>query len=209
MQPLDPPAADSREALRQIHEIRRLVEASGRFTLLSAGASLVGGAAAVVGAILTHGMLARAGGIAALGPGGATVLAEIWLGVLGVALAALLMGTLHRARDRGEPLLRHLLVRIGFGLTPSFLVALALTLALTQRGAYDLVAPVWILCYGAGAVTAGLFSVRSVQILGCAFLVAGVATVVWGMAQPALCLGGTFGGFHLIHGVALWAGHAK
>jgi hypothetical protein len=199
-----PVTTEAGDALRQISEIRRLVEASGRFTLLSAGASLGAGVAALGGATLTHGVLLGCGEVAELTPAAAVHVGEIWLGVLGLALAGLLLGTLHRARLGGEPVLGRLLRRIAFGLAPSFMVALALTVALAGRGQYDLVAPVWILSYGAAAVTAGLFSRRSVQVLGCAFLALGLISLTWGTEQPALWLGLSFGGLHLGHGLWLW-----
>jgi len=202
--PEPPVTTGASEALRQISEIRRLVEASGRFTLLSAGASFVAGAAALGGAILTHGILLGSEEVAQLTTGAALRVGEVWLGVLGLALGGLLMGTLHRASQGGEPVLGRLLRRIAFGLAPSFLVALAMTVALAGRGQYDLVAPVWILCYGAAAVTAGLFSRRSVQVLGCAFLVMGLLSLAWRSDQPALWLGLSFGGLHLVHGLWLW-----
>ena len=201
------PAGDEQAALRQISEIRRLVEASGRFTLLSGVAGLIAGAAAIAGALMSHRILLLAGGLDAVTGVDLFALGEVWLGVLAVASSALLIGTFRRARLEGRALLPRLIMRIGFGLAPSFLVALALTLALVSRGVIDLIAPLWILAYGAAAITAGLFSVKAVQVLGLAFLAMGLVSLLWLTQLPALALGVAFGGFHVLYGLAIWRSH--
>jgi hypothetical protein len=204
---IDHPTDDPQAAIRDLGAIRRIVEASGRFTILSGAAAVVAGGSATVGALLTHRVLTAAGGVSMAGRAVLVQLAEIWLGVFIVAAAATLLGTLRRSRLEDRAILPRLIGRIAFGLVPSFVVAAALTLALISRGAVDLVAPLWILSYGAAAVTAGLFSVRSVQVLGACFLAAGLVSLLWLPHLPALTLGVTFGGFHVIYGGIVWRSH--
>lgn len=199
--------AEQLSAIQQLTEIRRLVEASGRFTVLSGGASLFAGGCAVVGSLLSQRILIEAGGLAAISTRQIVHLAEIWLGVFLFACGAALIGTVRRARLEGQAVLPRLLARIGFGLVPAFLAAFLLTLAFLQRGAYDLIAPTWMLSYGIATVTAGLFSVRSVQLLGGMFLLAGALSLFLLPGQPAFTMGVTFGGFHIAYGALLWRNH--
>jgi hypothetical protein len=65
----------------------------------------------------------------------------------------------------------------------------------------------WLLLYGTGVVTGGAYSVRSVPLMGAAFMVVGAlalfAPPAWGDAFMAL----GFGVLHIVFGVIIWRKH--
>jgi predicted phage tail protein len=91
--------------------------------------------------------------------------------------------------------------------TPPLAAGGALTFALAQAGLVELLPGTWLLLYGTSVVTGGSYSVRSVPLMGVAFMLAGVAALVspetWGDAYMAA----GFGGFHIVFGIVIWRKH--
>ncbi len=75
-----------------------------------------------------------------------------------------------------------------------------------------LVAAIWILFYGLALLATSTFAPRSLVLLGAAFVVAGLVTLlmVFGLWQPPLrrpamlAMGLTFGIFHLVYAACAW-----
>ena len=61
-----------------------------------------------------------------------------------------------------------------------------LTLALFQRGLHVLLPGVWMLLYGAAVVSAGTYSVRSVPVMGTAFMILGTVALAPASTLDAL-----------------------
>ncbi len=146
-------------------------------------------------------------GVVALVAAGSAQLAakpEAWLAVWVVAaFAALAIGLLtmrRKAASEGVLLLagsgRRFLVCLG----PALLAGALLTAGLARAGELELLPATWLLCYGAGVVSAGAFSVPIVPATGAAFLALGAlalaAPPAWGDALMAL----GFGGVHIVSG---------
>jgi hypothetical protein len=90
---------------------------------------------------------------------------------------------------------------------PSVVAGAVLTLAILQVNALTLLPAAWLLCYGAGVMAAGAFSVRAIPVMGACFLVLGIACILtpdaWG---NALLLAG-FGGLHVSFGLYVAVRH--
>jgi hypothetical protein len=83
----------------------------------------------------------------------------------------------------------------------------ALTYALWAVRSFSVMAPSWLLLYGAGVLTGGIFSVPVVRAIGICFMAFGIAAIVtppeWGDVWLAL----GFGGLHVVFGGYIFKKH--
>ena len=171
--------------------IRETMESAGQFTAVPGW----GGVAMGITALLAAAM-------ARIQPVDGLWL-RVWLAeaVLGATIGALTLW--RKAHNSRTSLLAAPVRRFALALLPPIIVGAMLTDALHHFGLYRLMPAVWLLCYGAGVVTGGAFSVRIVPVMGICFMLAGAAA----MLTPAdwrdalLALG--FGGLHIIFGVII------
>ena len=63
------------------------------------------------------------------------------------------------------------------------------------------IAPVWMMLYGTGVYTAGLFSVRAPRVLGLVFIAAGVASISFFQQYGVITVALSFGLLHIIFGL--------
>ncbi len=185
---LPSPVSLHERAAADLEFIRGAMERSGSFTAVPGRGGMAMGSVALVAAATAR-----------LADG-----QEAWLGVWGLAaFAAVAIGvwTMRRkaARERVSLLAgpgRRFLMCLG----PSLLAGALLTAGLARAGEIELLPAAWLLCYGAGVVAAGAFSVPIVPATGVAFLGLGAlalaAPPAWGDALMAL----GFGGVHLVSG---------
>jgi len=89
----------------------------------------------------------------------------------------------------------------------AMIVGAVLTLVFVQHGLQYLLPGTWMSLYGAGVLTAGSYSVRSVPVMGAAFMLVGavalIAPINW--ATALLILG--FGGLHIVFGFLIARRH--
>jgi hypothetical protein len=93
--------------------------------------------------------------------------------------------------------------RFILGLLPPLFAGALLTGALLISGTMVVLPGLWLLLYGTGVVTGGAFSVRTVPVMGLAFMALGgvalIAPSSWGNAL----LAAGFGGLHLLFGALI------
>lgn len=89
-----------------------------------------------------------------------------------------------------------------FSLTPPMIAGGLLTIMLVQAGMTNAIPGVWLLLYGTGVITGGMYSVRVVPIMGICLMALGAVALFlpefrnWFMAAG-------FGGLHLIFGAII------
>ena len=93
--------------------------------------------------------------------------------------------------------------RFVLGLLPPLFTGAMLTAVLLVTGTSAVLPGVWLLLYGTAVVTGGAFSVRTVPVMGLAFMALGAVALVsppgWGDAL----LAAGFGGLHLVFGALI------
>lgn len=93
--------------------------------------------------------------------------------------------------------------RFVLGLLPPLFAGAMLTAVLLVTGTSAVLPGVWLLLYGTAVVTGGAFSVRTVPVMGLAFMGLGAVALVsppgWGDAL----LAAGFGGLHLVFGALI------
>jgi hypothetical protein len=216
---------DVDEAQARMQEIQRIMERATLFTLLPGTPAVVGGLMVLAGCAASYAMFHSLdfADILKLSVNGQIVFCVMWflIGVLGVVLEVVLT-TQAAAKQQLVPTSRPMRVA-AFSLTPSVIVAMVLTVKFllpvnaSVWGAvwtwnFDVpiepraeeiqyIVPVWMMLYGTGVYTAGLFSIRPPRILGLTFLAAGVVALLWfpqyGVVSGAL----SFGLLHIVFGL--------
>jgi hypothetical protein len=204
------------EAQARMQEIQRIMERATLWTILPGTSAIIGGLMVLGGCLVSY-LMFRSIENPSFSPIDFACLLELslnaqitfcvmWflIGVGGV-LAEIHFAQLQARRQGILPKGRSTRLAL-FSLTPSVVVAMVLTLKFlsptelrTQEIQY--IAPVWMMLYGTGVYTAGLFSVRAPRTLGIVFIAAGVASIgllqQYGVITAAL----SFGLFHIVFGL--------
>ena len=185
------PAALHDRAMDNIRFIRETMERASAFTAVPGWGQVAVGVTAFVAAYLAvHETSQRR-----------------WLFTwLAEAIIALLIAgwTMDRkARATATPLLSGPGRKVAFSLSPPLIVGALLTAVLFKLRVTSLIPGVWLLLYGTGVVTGGMFSVSIVPLMGICFMLLGAVALFvspsW--ANWLLCAG--FGGLHIIFGIII------
>lgn len=184
-----PPALHER-AMDNLRYIRETMERASAFTGISGWGQVAIGATALI-AVFIAARQSFQGWLA------------VWIaeGVVALLIAGWSMD--RKARASQMPLLSGPGRKVAFSLSPPMFVGGLLTVVLYQAGLTNAIPGVWLLLYGTGVVTGGMFSVRIVPIMGLCFMALGAVTL---FSPPALSnwfLAAGFGGLHIVFGVII------
>jgi hypothetical protein len=175
--------------------IRRTMERTSTFTAVPG----LGGAGMGVVALI-------AAAIAARQPSPERWLV-VWLAAAAVAASVGAAAMWRKAAATGTPLGGVVGRRFALGMAAPFVAAAAITYGLWRAGGYAVMAPTWLLLYGAGVVIGGLFSVPAVRAIGLCFMATGIAAIVtpqsWGNSWLAV----GFGGLQIAFGIHIARHH--
>lgn len=132
---------------------------------------------------------------------------EAWLAVwIAEAVVALLIAGWsmdRKARAARMPLLSGPGRKVAFSLSPPIFAGAIVTIVLYRAGLTNAIPGLWLLLYGTGVITGGMFSVSAVPIMGLCFMALGAAAFL----APAVFANGFmaagFGGLHIVFGVVI------
>ena len=192
------------EAMERIQEIHRIAERTTLYTLLPGVPAIVGGLLALAGCAASYAMIRSFDfeQILSLSLEAQIGFCVMWTAIGVIAVAYHILWTAAAARRQGlSPVARPGRFS-ALALSPSIVVALILTARFLSDEQVGYIAPVWMMCYGTGVYTAGLFSVRLPRLLGLAMLVVGAAAAQFtqlGLPLAAL----SFGVLHSLFGLAV------
>ena len=194
------------EAQARMQEIQRIMERATLYTLLPGTAAIIGGILVLIGCAVSYAMFRSLDFADVLRMPWSTQIAFCWMwfaiGAVGVVQEVVLT-TLAAKREGVSPTARPARF-CAFSLTPSVVVAAVLTLKFLLAATPDSVryiVPTWMMLYGTGVYTAGLFSIRPPRILGLLFIAVGALALMlypdYGVATAAL----SFGLLHIVFGL--------
>ncbi len=199
---------DRDEARARIEQIQQIMERATLWTHLPGPAAVVGGLLVLVGCAVSYGMIRSLDFAAMLDVplGWQVAFCVMWfaIGVAGLIVEAVLR--VWAAKREGlSPTV--LWARVAaFSMTPSVVVAAVLTVKFLipdepRPEEIQYIVPVWMMLYGTGVYTAGLFSRRPPRVLGLTFLTLGVVALFglpgYGVVWAAL----SFGLLHVLFGL--------
>jgi len=123
----------------------------------------------------------------------------VWIGAAGIAAIVGLVAMARKARLAGITLTGSTGRRFALGMAAPFVAGAAITYELWAVHSFTVMAPSWLLLYGAGVLTGGIFSVPIVRAIGVCFMVLGMAAIFtppeWGNVWLAIGFGGLHVGF--------------
>ena len=186
----EPPALHER-AMDNLRYIRETMERATAFTGISGwGEVAIGGTALLASFLAAHQSTFKAW-------------VAVWMaeGLISLLIAGWSMD--RKARAVQMPLMSGPGRKAVFSLSPPIVAGALLSIVLVRAGMTNAIPGVWLLLYGTGVITGGMFSVGVVPIMGLCFMVLGALAL---FAPPALAdwfMGAGFGGLHVVFGVII------
>jgi hypothetical protein len=188
---LEQPVAIHERAMDNLRFIRETMERASAFTGVSGWGQVAIGVTALIAAPLS-----------ALQPTFKGWL-MVWLAEAVISLLIAGWSMDRKARAAQVPLFAGPGRKVAFSLSPPLLVGALLTVVLYRAGLTNAIPGVWLLLYGTGVVTGGMFSVSIVPIMGICFMLLGAVTLFLPPALANWVLAAGFGGLHIVFGVVI------
>ena len=189
----DQPVNIGDRAIDNVRYIREMMERSAHFTAVPGWGGMLMGATAIAAAFQANYYL----------PDRRTWL-FVWLGEAVLACAIGMLTLWQKSKFEGQPLSSSVPGRkFLFSFAPPLVCGIAITLGLWRYEHYEVMAPVWMLCYGAAVVTGGAFSVKPVPVMGWLFIALGSAAFMLPASYADYLMGASFGVLHIIFGAII------
>ncbi|HJP92038.1 MAG TPA: hypothetical protein VJ875_08800 [Pyrinomonadaceae bacterium] len=178
-------------AIDNLRYIRETMERATPFTGISGRGEIAIGATALVASL-----------IAAQQPTFKLWLA-IWLaeGLISLLIAGWSMD--RKARAVGMPLVSGPGRKAVFSLSPPIIAGGLLTIVLVRAGLTNGIPGMWLLLYGTGVITGGMFSVRAIPAMGLCFMALGAIALFSPAAFANWFMAVGFGGLHVLFGAII------
>lgn len=186
----EPPALHER-AMDNLKYIRETMERATAFTGISGWGQVAIGISALVSSYLAGQQKTFKSWLA------------VWLGEAVIALLITGWSMDRKARAAKTPLLAGPIRKVAFSLSPPIFAGAIVTAVLYRAGLTNEIPGLWLLLYGTGVVTGGMFSVSAVPIMGLCFMTLGAAAF---LAPPGFAnwfMAAGFGGLHIVFGVII------
>jgi len=185
-------------ALDNLQFIRSAMERAGSFTSVPGWGMVVLGGTALAASWY-------AGSVPVAPVDGASQSRWLWIWMFEALLAAGIgvAALLYKALRTGDAIVHGPGQRFGLSVLPPFIVGALLTYVLWHAQQLALLPAVWMLCYGAGVVTGGAFSMRVVPVMGICFMILGTVALFAPAGWDAWLLAIGFGGLHMGFGLII------
>jgi hypothetical protein len=185
-----PPALHDR-AMDNLRYIRETMERATPFTGISGSGEIAIGATALLASV-----------VAAQQPSFKSWFA-IWMaeGLISILIAGWSMD--RKARAVQMPLMSGPGRKVVFSLAPPIIAGGLLTIVLVRAGLTNAIPGVWLLLYGTGVITGGMFSVRAVPVMGLCFMALGALALFSPSTFANWFMAAGFGGLHLLFGAII------
>jgi len=187
----DPPPALHDRAMDNLRYIRETMERASAFTAVPGWGQVAIGVTAIAAAYVA----AR------------QTTPRAWLGVwLAEAIISLLIaGWLmdRKARKLRVPLFSGPGRKVVFSLSPPMVVGALLTVVMFRAGMVKAIPGMWLLLYGTGVITGGMFSVSIVPVMGISFMIIGAIGLFLPQVSGDWLMAFGFGGLHVVFGTII------
>ncbi|MEO7969974.1 MAG: hypothetical protein ABI698_01650 [bacterium] len=194
-QPQEEPPALHTRAMDNLQYIRETMERATAFTAISGWGLVAIGITGLAAAFAANTIAAQQKSFKSW--------LAIWLADAVVALLIAGWSMDRKARATQTPLLSGPGRKVAFSLSPPLLAGAILSLVLYRSGSTNAIPGLWLLLYGTGVITGGMFSVSVVPLMGLGFMALGAATLFAPAAFADWFMAAGFGGLHIVFGVII------
>ena len=181
----------SDRAIDNLRFIRETMERSAVFTSVPGYGGIFMGATAVAAAVIAN--------FQPLGKDWLTV----WLVEGFLAFAIGLFATWQKSKITKTSLISAPAKKFAMSFLPPLLCGAFITFGLWRFGHFEIMIPVWILCYGAAVVGGGAFSVKAVPIMGWCFIALGAVAFFLPAGFGNWMMAMSFGVLHIVFGAII------
>jgi hypothetical protein len=190
--------------LKDIQDIKKMMDRSSQFLSLSGMAGIMAGIYALTGAYAANEILDRE-------PGQYVILESYsFKAITGIALGVLLFSVItafvlsaKKAKNNGETLWNSTSKRLAINFLIPLVTGGIFALLLIKNQYYGLIAPITLIFYGLACLNASKYTVRDVRYLGITIIVIGLfATAFMGYGLEFWALG--FGICHILYGSVMY-----
>ena len=186
----EPPALHDR-AMANLKYIRETMERASSFTGISGWGQVTIGITALAAAFIAAQQ--------ALFPNWLAV----WCAEAVIALLIAGWSMDRKSRASKIPLFSGPGRKVVFSLSPPLFAGGLVTIVLYRSGLTNAIPGLWLLLYGTGVVTGGMFSVSVVPIMGLCFMILGAAAFLVPASFANWFMAAGFGGLHIVFGVVI------
>ncbi len=185
------PVLLSDRASENLRFIRETMERSTHFTAVPGYGGVLMGVTAVVAAYIASQQIYLRDWLI------------VWLTEAFLAFAIGLLAMWQKSKIAKVSLASAPAKKFAFGFAPPLLCGVVITLGLWRYEHYEMMAPVWMLLYGASVVTGGAFSVRIVPVMGWIFMAIGALAFALPASFGNILMGASFGVVHIVFGLII------
>lgn len=178
-------------AIDNLQFIRETMERSTHFTAVPGYGGILMGITAIAAAFIAHQQPYLRNWLI------------VWLTEAGLAFAIGLLAMWQKSKIANTPLVSVPAKKFAMSFLPPLVCGVVITLGLWRYEHYEIMAPVWMLCYGASVVTGGAFSVRIVPVLGWIFIALGSVAFALPAAYGNYFMAASFGLLHIVFGAII------
>ena len=186
----EPPALHER-AMDNLQYIRETMERATSFTGISGWGQVAIGVTALASAFISAQQKTFKAWLA------------VWIAEAVIALLIAGWSMDRKARAAKMPLLSGPGRKVAFSLTPPIFAGAIVTVVLYRAGLTNAIPGLWLLLYGTGVVTGGMFSVSAVPIMGLCFMALGATAFFSPVGFANWFMAAGFGGLHIVFGVLI------
>ena len=186
----EPPALHDR-AMDNLQYIRETMERATAFTGISGWGQVAIGVSALAASFIAAQQKSFTNWLA------------IWCAEALVALLITGWSMDRKARAAKMPLFSGPGRKVVFSLSPPLFAGGLVTVVLYRAGLTNAIPGLWLLLYGTGVVTGGMFSVSAVPIMGLCFMALGAAAFLAPAGFTDWFMAAGFGGLHIVFGVVI------
>ena len=186
----EPPALHDR-AMDNLQYIRETMERASAFTGIPGWGQVAIGVTALASSFIAAQQKSFANWLA------------IWCAEAVVALLIAGWSMDRKARAAKMPLLSGPGRKVAFSLSPPLFAGGLMTVVLFRAGLTNAIPGLWLLLYGTGVVTGGMFSVSAIPIMGLCFMAFGTAAFLAPAGFANWFMAAGFGGLHIVFGVII------